>query len=343
MKEADLEPMSRNLKEGYHYVVNHGEGLTIVDFGGHVSLAEKEGACMVGRGGLARGKRSSVDEVEGRSCSVSIAPRKKMLAMLKEETVDMAGGFTGDMAGGDWRMKSQQGIILCCFETGDMAGGFMGAVGRRDDAGDCLAVDDWSSIVRSPTEQQREEVAPLLWKNREVSRSIDWEGDALGITGSMILSLLRGWVAAVDRGQLARPGMNTTNDERTRIFRSSKEKQRSWLCKRGVDWRLRLHTRPDAVGTCCRLTARRKLASSSGTPQEVEDATGRRQNSREGWGSNDAREINIDLVLVLVQHDDSRFRRGRGALNVFYDRGGCNNRTKETAVGTSEAMAPAIS
>ncbi|RWW09877.1 hypothetical protein GW17_00026613 [Ensete ventricosum] len=85
MNEADLEPMSRNLKEGDHYVVNHGEGLTIVDFGGHVSLAEKEGAGMAGRGGLARGRHSSMDEVEGRSCFVSIALRKKTLAMSKEE------------------------------------------------------------------------------------------------------------------------------------------------------------------------------------------------------------------------------------------------------------------
>ncbi|RWW49235.1 hypothetical protein BHE74_00044631 [Ensete ventricosum] len=233
----------------------------------------------------------------------------------------MAGGFTGDMTCGDRRMKSQQGIILCCFETGDMAGGFMGAIGQ------------WRGLRQKDLREK--DLTRLDGAIRARPESVSWEGDALGITGSMILSLLRGWVAAVDRGQLARPGMNTTNDERTRIFRSSKEKQRLWLCKRGVDWRLRLHTRPDAVGTCCRLTARRKLACSSGTPQEVEDATGRRQNSREGWGSNDAREISVDLVLVLVQHGGSRFRRGRGALDVFYDRGGCNNRTKETAVGTS--------
>ncbi|RRT44351.1 hypothetical protein B296_00036507 [Ensete ventricosum] len=33
--------MSMNLKEGDRYVVNHGEGLTTVDFGSNVSLAEK--------------------------------------------------------------------------------------------------------------------------------------------------------------------------------------------------------------------------------------------------------------------------------------------------------------
>ncbi|RRT75128.1 hypothetical protein B296_00002388 [Ensete ventricosum] len=49
VKDADLEQMPMNLKEGYHYVVNHGEGLTAVDFGSHVSLAEKEGAGMAER------------------------------------------------------------------------------------------------------------------------------------------------------------------------------------------------------------------------------------------------------------------------------------------------------
>ncbi|RWW72871.1 hypothetical protein BHE74_00019297 [Ensete ventricosum] len=37
------------MKEGDRYVVNHGEGLTVVDFDDHVSLAEKEGASMAER------------------------------------------------------------------------------------------------------------------------------------------------------------------------------------------------------------------------------------------------------------------------------------------------------
>ncbi|RZS20066.1 hypothetical protein BHM03_00052538 [Ensete ventricosum] len=36
--------------------------------------------------------------------------------------------------------------------------------------------------------------------------------------------------------------------------------------------------------------------------------TGHRRNSGEGWGSNDAKEIGVDLVLVLVQLGNSRFR-----------------------------------
>ncbi|RZS25621.1 hypothetical protein BHM03_00058877 [Ensete ventricosum] len=48
MKDADLESMSMNMKEGDHCVVNHGEDLTTIDFGGDVSLAEKEGAGMTG-------------------------------------------------------------------------------------------------------------------------------------------------------------------------------------------------------------------------------------------------------------------------------------------------------
>ncbi|RWV99161.1 hypothetical protein GW17_00037938 [Ensete ventricosum] len=34
MKDADLEQMPMNLKEGDRYIVNHGEGLTTIDFGG---------------------------------------------------------------------------------------------------------------------------------------------------------------------------------------------------------------------------------------------------------------------------------------------------------------------
>ncbi|RWW64879.1 hypothetical protein BHE74_00027845 [Ensete ventricosum] len=50
--------------EGDRYVVNHDEGLTTVDFGDHVSLAEKESAGMAGmagRGGLARGRHNRRD------------------------------------------------------------------------------------------------------------------------------------------------------------------------------------------------------------------------------------------------------------------------------------------
>ncbi|RZS00965.1 hypothetical protein BHM03_00030756 [Ensete ventricosum] len=41
--------MPMNLKERDRYVVNHGEGLTAVDFDDHVSLVEKEGAGMAER------------------------------------------------------------------------------------------------------------------------------------------------------------------------------------------------------------------------------------------------------------------------------------------------------
>ncbi|RWW33876.1 hypothetical protein GW17_00001381 [Ensete ventricosum] len=48
VKDVDLEPMSMNMKEGDHCVVNHGEDVTTIDFGSDVSLAEKESACMAG-------------------------------------------------------------------------------------------------------------------------------------------------------------------------------------------------------------------------------------------------------------------------------------------------------
>ncbi|RWV82681.1 hypothetical protein GW17_00055798 [Ensete ventricosum] len=56
--------MSINLKEGDRYVINHGEDMTVVDFGGYVSLAEKEDAGMAGRGNLTWDKRSRIDEAE---------------------------------------------------------------------------------------------------------------------------------------------------------------------------------------------------------------------------------------------------------------------------------------
>ncbi|RWV78569.1 hypothetical protein GW17_00060437 [Ensete ventricosum] len=49
VKDADLEQMPTNLKEGDRYVVNHDEGLTAIDFDGHVSLVEKESASMAER------------------------------------------------------------------------------------------------------------------------------------------------------------------------------------------------------------------------------------------------------------------------------------------------------
>ncbi|RWW53589.1 hypothetical protein BHE74_00039911 [Ensete ventricosum] len=50
-KDTDLKHMPMNLKEGDCYVVNHGEGLTAVDFDCHVSLAEKVGVGMAERSG----------------------------------------------------------------------------------------------------------------------------------------------------------------------------------------------------------------------------------------------------------------------------------------------------
>ncbi|RRT65655.1 hypothetical protein B296_00011419 [Ensete ventricosum] len=64
MKDTDLEHMSMNLKEGDRCVVNHGEGLMAVNFDSHVSLVEKEGACMAGEGYLTRGRHSIMDGAE---------------------------------------------------------------------------------------------------------------------------------------------------------------------------------------------------------------------------------------------------------------------------------------
>ncbi|RWW47743.1 hypothetical protein BHE74_00046235 [Ensete ventricosum] len=46
VKDADLEMMSMNLKEGGRCVVNRDEDMVAVDFGDDVSLAEKEAAVL---------------------------------------------------------------------------------------------------------------------------------------------------------------------------------------------------------------------------------------------------------------------------------------------------------
>ncbi|RZS26156.1 hypothetical protein BHM03_00059464 [Ensete ventricosum] len=62
----------------------------------------------------------------------------------------------------------------------------------------------------------------------------------------------------------------------------------SQLYRRGVDRQLRLRTRLDAVETCCRLTARRKLTSRGGTSHKVEKAEreGSGCDVKQGKGSN---------------------------------------------------------
>ncbi|RZS24145.1 hypothetical protein BHM03_00057193 [Ensete ventricosum] len=52
------------MKKGGHSSINRGEGLMTVDFDDNVSLAEKEGASMAGRGGSAWDKRSRMDGAE---------------------------------------------------------------------------------------------------------------------------------------------------------------------------------------------------------------------------------------------------------------------------------------
>ncbi|RZR78422.1 hypothetical protein BHM03_00003754, partial [Ensete ventricosum] len=65
LKDVDLEQMLMNLKEGDHYVVNHGEGLIAVDFDGHVSLAEKEGAGIVERrSGTGHAQEVEIEETD---------------------------------------------------------------------------------------------------------------------------------------------------------------------------------------------------------------------------------------------------------------------------------------
>ncbi|RZS14493.1 hypothetical protein BHM03_00046185 [Ensete ventricosum] len=79
VKDADLEPMPMNLKEEDHYVVNHDEGLTAVDFGGYVILAEKR-PLLVMKAGY-EGWSSSVgsDCSSGRGGKVHRRPRLRQV------------------------------------------------------------------------------------------------------------------------------------------------------------------------------------------------------------------------------------------------------------------------
>ncbi|RWW68504.1 hypothetical protein BHE74_00023967 [Ensete ventricosum] len=62
-KDADLEHMPMNLKEGDRYVVNHVEGLTTVDFGGHVRLGLEETTML---SIMVKGSTSTKDEQKRR-------------------------------------------------------------------------------------------------------------------------------------------------------------------------------------------------------------------------------------------------------------------------------------
>ncbi|RWV87767.1 hypothetical protein GW17_00050207 [Ensete ventricosum] len=115
--DADLEPMLMNLKERDRYVVNHGKDLTTVDFGGYVSLAEKEDVDMAGRGDLTRGRRRDLDGKKRRSdgysrrsrgCFVYVALQKKILAMSKEKlrNCHWTAEWRTDKAGADCHRRS---------------------------------------------------------------------------------------------------------------------------------------------------------------------------------------------------------------------------------------------
>ncbi|RRT77728.1 hypothetical protein B296_00008256 [Ensete ventricosum] len=73
VQDANLEPMSMNLKEGSHSVVNRGESLTTIDFSGDVNLAEKEGAGMAGRGCPTWDRHIRMDEAK-----VVVGQRKRV-------------------------------------------------------------------------------------------------------------------------------------------------------------------------------------------------------------------------------------------------------------------------
>ncbi|RWW30111.1 hypothetical protein BHE74_00021574 [Ensete ventricosum] len=93
VKDTDLKQMPMNSKEGDRYVVNYGEGLKTVDFGGHVSLAEKEGVGMAER-------RSDTRHAQQKEWSIS-CPRKRENEDRRTPAVEKSSSNCGEsgMAG----------------------------------------------------------------------------------------------------------------------------------------------------------------------------------------------------------------------------------------------------
>ncbi|RZS08937.1 hypothetical protein BHM03_00039973 [Ensete ventricosum] len=111
--------MSTNMKEGDHYVVNRGEGLTAVDFGSDVNLAEKEWTIT-----LELKRRSSTGQAQqngwSRSCSWA------MKVSIEVSDLDIR---TRRTQGPRWqeeevrRLQQKKQRLLCfCYITEEDAG-----------------------------------------------------------------------------------------------------------------------------------------------------------------------------------------------------------------------------
>ncbi|RRT53215.1 hypothetical protein B296_00008334 [Ensete ventricosum] len=190
MKEADLEPMSRNLKEGDHYIVHHGEGLTSVDFDDHVNLAEKDGAGRLDPVGSDPGEhgrrpRSPLAEVatpggsrcsgDRRSPTTSTARPTDLKGHIVEEGEAEVIGARGDAVG-----VSMTGLGNDYFKTGDATSSFTGARRWKERAaamaGKGYDYNFWSRREgRGGRRRQKERAAVLMrqwWCMRKMASCI---------------------------------------------------------------------------------------------------------------------------------------------------------------------------
>ncbi|RWW46099.1 hypothetical protein BHE74_00047995 [Ensete ventricosum] len=137
VKDANLEQMPMNLKEGGRYVVNHGEGLAAVNFSGHVSLVEKEGAGMAERRsdmGHAQQKEWSISyrwTVEWRTDRVGVNYRGRRRRCCRETTADrrISGVVAGEEEGAAVKQPTRRG----CDNSRRVLLGREGTIGQRSD------------------------------------------------------------------------------------------------------------------------------------------------------------------------------------------------------------------
>ncbi|RWW47897.1 hypothetical protein BHE74_00046077 [Ensete ventricosum] len=191
--------MPMNLKEGDRYVVNHGEGLTTVDFGDYISLVEKESAGMAGmagRGGLAwvtlgRGD-ITVEEVEKQS-QKKAATDWRASARDAMATKRRKGSHNKRLPPGTAKGGEAAGQVAVCWAlviaTHDRTRWSQGAKGplfpshcRRREEEDAAAVEVWSTRVAAAAIE--EEKGSGKQHGRE------------GVEGGSLTAIAKGWPAA---------------------------------------------------------------------------------------------------------------------------------------------------
>ncbi|RRT45103.1 hypothetical protein B296_00034511 [Ensete ventricosum] len=115
--------MPMNIKEGDRYVINHGEDSTTVDFGGYVSLGEKD-AGMVGRGDPAWDRHNKMD---GAEAVTRQRAREEEEAAVRQPAGSGCGSSRRALLGGEGAVGQRSDPVtieyrggarrLCCSST----------------------------------------------------------------------------------------------------------------------------------------------------------------------------------------------------------------------------------